>query len=70
MPFGDAVVSTPDTVLGCETCEELFTGNRYILARLGGGASILPVCLSVVICLLLQPTYCHGAGWCGGVHQW
>ena len=28
MPFGDAVISTGDTVLGCETCEELFTGNR------------------------------------------
>jgi NAD+ synthase (glutamine-hydrolysing) len=25
VPFGDAVISTKDTVLGCETCEELFT---------------------------------------------
>ena len=27
--FGDAVICTADTVLGCETCEELFTGNRF-----------------------------------------
>ncbi|EER26915.1 glutamine-dependent NAD(+) synthetase [Coccidioides posadasii str. Silveira] len=25
VPFGDAVISTPDTCLGAETCEELFT---------------------------------------------
>lgn len=29
MPFGDAVVSTLDTCIGCETCEELFTPQRY-----------------------------------------
>ena len=27
-PFGDGVVATADVCLGCETCEELFTGNR------------------------------------------
>lgn len=27
-PFGDAVISTPDTCFGAETCEELFTPNR------------------------------------------
>lgn len=25
VPFGDAVISTPDTCMGAETCEELFT---------------------------------------------
>ena len=25
VPFGDAVISTRDTCLGLETCEELFT---------------------------------------------
>ncbi|KAF7731462.1 glutamine-dependent NAD(+) synthetase [Apophysomyces ossiformis] len=25
VPFGDAVISTQDTCIGCETCEELFT---------------------------------------------
>jgi hypothetical protein len=28
VPFGDAVISTRDTCLGLETCEELFTPNR------------------------------------------
>jgi hypothetical protein len=27
VPFGDAVISTRDTCLGLETCEELFTPN-------------------------------------------
>jgi predicted amidohydrolase len=25
VPFGDAIISTRDTAIGCETCEELFT---------------------------------------------
>lgn len=25
VPFGEAVISTPDTCIGIETCEELFT---------------------------------------------
>lgn len=29
VPFGDAVISTRDTCLGLETCEELFTPNGY-----------------------------------------
>ncbi|KAJ5223718.1 hypothetical protein N7468_008260 [Penicillium chermesinum] len=29
VPFGDAVISTRDTCLGLETCEELFTPNWY-----------------------------------------
>ena len=28
VPFGDTVVSTLDTCIGCETCEELFTPQR------------------------------------------
>lgn len=32
VPFGDAVISTHDTCLGLETCEELFTPNGYVLA--------------------------------------
>ncbi|KAE8346023.1 hypothetical protein BDV24DRAFT_176960 [Aspergillus arachidicola] len=31
VPFGDAVISTRDTCLGLETCEELFTPNGYAL---------------------------------------
>ena len=31
VPFGDAVISTRDTCLGLETCEELFTPNGYSL---------------------------------------
>ena len=30
VPFGDGVVVTMDTVFGCETCEELFVGKRYV----------------------------------------
>ena len=30
VPFGDAVVSTIDTCIGVELCEELFTPARYI----------------------------------------
>lgn len=32
VPFGDAVVGTPDTVFGAETCEELFTPNRLVFS--------------------------------------
>ena len=28
VPFGDGVLVTMDTIIGVETCEELFTGNR------------------------------------------
>jgi len=31
VPFGDAVISTRDTCLGLETCEELFTPNGYVV---------------------------------------
>lgn len=30
VPFGDGVLVTMDTVIGCETCEELFTGQRSV----------------------------------------
>lgn len=30
VPFGDAVISTRDTCLGLETCEELFTPNGQV----------------------------------------
>lgn len=30
VPFGDAVVSTYDTCIGIELCEELFTPNRCV----------------------------------------
>lgn len=39
VPFGDAVISTRDTCLGLETCEELFTPNGY--------AAFLMFCLIV-----------------------
>lgn len=28
LPFGDGVIATADTCIGCETCEELFTPAR------------------------------------------
>ena len=31
VPIGDGVLVTMDTVFGSETCEELFTGKRYIV---------------------------------------
>lgn len=33
VPFGDAVISTKDTCLGAETCEELFTPDRCVKQR-------------------------------------
>lgn len=37
VPFGDAVISTPDTCFGAETCEELFTPNSpHIFMGLDG----------------------------------
>lgn len=36
VPFGDAVISTKDTCLGLETCEELFTPNGYVFFFLSG----------------------------------
>jgi NAD+ synthase (glutamine-hydrolysing) len=32
VPFGDCVVSTVDTCIGIELCEELFTPQRYCTA--------------------------------------
>jgi NAD+ synthase (glutamine-hydrolysing) len=42
VPFGDAVISTRDTCLGLETCEELFTPNGYVPGvSLGLNADVL-----------------------------
>ncbi|ODV88980.1 hypothetical protein CANCADRAFT_132553 [Tortispora caseinolytica NRRL Y-17796] len=40
VPFGDAVISTLDTVLGAETCEELFTPNSPHIAMALDGVEI------------------------------
>ena len=56
VPFGDAVVSTVDTVLGCETCEELFTGNRYLTPSHLMTSHLMTSHLP-------QSPHCHGAGW-------
>jgi hypothetical protein len=34
VPFGDAVISTIDTCIGVELCEELFTPARYLMEAL------------------------------------
>ncbi|TKW52135.1 Glutamine-dependent NAD(+) synthetase [Colletotrichum tanaceti] len=39
--FGDAVVSTPDTCFGAETCEELFTPNAPHIAMSLDGVEII-----------------------------
>ncbi|KAJ5038295.1 uncharacterized protein L3040_007161 [Drepanopeziza brunnea f. sp. 'multigermtubi'] len=39
-PIGDALVSTLDTVIGCETCEELFTPNSPHIGMGLDGAEI------------------------------
>ncbi len=31
VPFGDAVISTVDTCIGVELCEELFTPARFVV---------------------------------------
>ena len=36
VPFGDAVISTLDTCIAPETCEELFTPNRLVFCGRGG----------------------------------
>lgn len=36
VPFGDAAISTLDTCIAPETCEELFTPNRLVSLVLGG----------------------------------
>lgn len=42
VPFGDAVISTRDTCLGLETCEELFTPNGYVTGvSLGPNGNVL-----------------------------
>jgi NAD+ synthase (glutamine-hydrolysing) len=42
VPFGDAIVSTPDTCFAAETCEELFTPQvRISIKSIGGQVSWL-----------------------------
>ena len=63
VPFGDAVISTGDTVFGCETCEELFTGNRLPSSSLLDNSSFTHVpapapshpCLALQIPVILYP---------------
>jgi hypothetical protein len=45
VPIGDAVVSTHDTCIGVEMCEELFTPNRYVSPSFYGPALALTVSL-------------------------
>ncbi|GAO47416.1 glutamine-dependent NAD(+) synthetase with GAT domain-containing protein [Saitoella complicata NRRL Y-17804] len=40
-PFGDAVISTPDTCFGAETCEELFTPNSPHIGMSLDGVEIM-----------------------------
>ncbi|CAK7234040.1 glutamine-dependent NAD(+) synthetase [Sporothrix bragantina] len=40
VPIGDAVISTPDTCLGAETCEELFTPNSPHIGMALSGTEI------------------------------
>ena len=39
--FGDAVVMTRDTILGCELCEELFTSNSPHISLTLNGVEII-----------------------------
>ena len=39
--FGDAIVMTQDTILGCELCEELFTGNSPHISLALNGVEII-----------------------------
>ncbi|KAK7906393.1 hypothetical protein PG985_016399 [Apiospora marii] len=41
VPFGDALISTPDTCFGAETCEELFTPNAPHIAMSQDGCEII-----------------------------
>ena len=41
VPFGDAVVMTQDTTLGCELCEELFTSNSPHISLALNGVEII-----------------------------
>ena len=56
VPFGDAVISTLDTCIAPETCEELFTPNRLVFCG-GGGMERGELLIDE------QPTYRDVAGW-------
>jgi hypothetical protein len=53
VPFGDAVVSTADTCIGVELCEELFTPAR----------SVSPWSVPLTALSDQKSPYPHGAGW-------
>ena len=43
VPIGDAILSTIDTAIGCETCEELFTPRNpsTVIAQFWGTENVL-----------------------------
>jgi NAD+ synthase (glutamine-hydrolysing) len=41
VPFGDAIIATRDTVVGCETCEEAFVPDAPHIAQTLAGAEII-----------------------------
>lgn len=63
VPFGDAVVSTYDTCIGIELCEELFTPNRWAdipefrIWQLSDEG------------VTLQSAHRHGLGWRRDLHK-
>ncbi len=42
VPIGDAILSTRDTAIGCETCEELFTPRNPSTVRRQRYIDLLP----------------------------
>lgn len=48
VPIGDALLSTRDTTIGCETCEEMFTPSNPSTVR----ASTIPDFASLLTLLL------------------
>jgi NAD+ synthase (glutamine-hydrolysing) len=67
VPIGDAVVSTPDTCFGAETCEELFTPNSPHIGMSLNGVEVITNSsgshwtlrkLDVRLSLILEATRC------------
>lgn len=55
VPFGDAVISTPDTCLGFETCQELFETQAPHLDMSLNGVEIMTSKLSVMSDVVWNP---------------
>lgn len=54
VPIGDAVISTRDTCLGLETCEEMFTPDGYVLSHfLGKAFSLILYFLDLIFHMVL-----------------